>query len=133
MFGQDPPISPRSTTTARRAALASVHAMYFPASPLPSTRMSWRSMGACMLLPGVRIARNARNCSRTFESGSIPFRSFSGRLVRALHEGEQRRVRVRCGADHVVGQQELSEFLAEVGALWLDRAFTKPGRCRVRV
>jgi hypothetical protein len=42
MFGQEPPINARSTTTARSPVFAIVQARYFPDSPLPSTRMSQR-------------------------------------------------------------------------------------------
>src|SRR6267142_4648552 len=40
MFGQDPPSRLRSTIAVRWPALAIVQARYFPASPLPRTRIS---------------------------------------------------------------------------------------------
>src|SRR5215469_832088 len=40
MFGQDPPISLRSTTAVRRPAVAIVQARFLPASPLPIMRNS---------------------------------------------------------------------------------------------
>src|SRR4029453_14682027 len=40
IFGQEPPIYFRSTTTARVPFLAWVHAMYLPDSPLPKTTTS---------------------------------------------------------------------------------------------
>src|SRR5262249_17147678 len=49
IFGQDPPIHRRSTTAVRCPAFAIVHARYFPASPLPSTRNSNLSISVVSL------------------------------------------------------------------------------------
>src|SRR6516162_8279298 len=44
MLGQEPPTYFRSITTVRIPVLARVHAMYFPASPLPNTTTSYSSI-----------------------------------------------------------------------------------------
>src|ERR1700758_2108860 len=50
MFGQDPPIYFRSTTTARIPFLAWVQATYLPASPPPRTTTSYFSVGIALSL-----------------------------------------------------------------------------------
>src|SRR3981189_1140716 len=44
MFGHDPPINLRSINAVRWPAFAIVQAKYLPASPLPTTRISYSSM-----------------------------------------------------------------------------------------
>src|SRR6516225_8525979 len=51
MLGQEPPTYFRSMTTACFPVLARVHAMYFPASPLPNTTTSYSSI-VCIYLAG---------------------------------------------------------------------------------
>jgi hypothetical protein len=43
-----------------------------------------------------------------FERAPVPLSELGGRLVRRLQELEQRRIRVRGGADRLIGQHELT-------------------------
>jgi hypothetical protein len=56
IFGHDPPIYFRSTTAVRWPACAIVHVRCFPASPLPITRISKRSISGIIHLPASQMA-----------------------------------------------------------------------------
>jgi hypothetical protein len=52
-------------------------------------------------------------------------REIGRRLIGAFKKGKQRRVRVRRGADGVIGQEKLSQTFVEEGALGLDGVASK--------
>src|ERR1700722_7362333 len=55
-----------------------------------------------------------------FKSAAVPAAGFGGRLVRGLQEPGDRAVGVIGSAHGLVGQQEFSVFVAEVGGVWFN-------------
>ena len=78
-------------------------------------------------------ARDAWRSRRAFESGAVPVCEISRRLIGAFKKGKQRRVRVRRGADSVIGQKEFAQTFMEEGGLGLDGASSKALRRRVGI
>jgi hypothetical protein len=78
-------------------------------------------------------ARDAWYSKRAFESGAVPVCEIGRRLIGAFKKGKQSRVRVRRGADSVIGQKELAQTFMEEGGLWLDGSSSKALRRRVGI
>ena len=83
------------------------------------------SLSATSKLRSFGRARDAWYSKRAFESGAVPVCEISRRLIGAFKKGKQRRVRVRRGADGVIGQKELAQTFVEEGGLGLDGVASK--------
>src|SRR5690606_33761277 len=74
----------------------------------------------CAARPSLHTPRYARAPRSTFQRSAVPASVICCRVVSALEEREQRRIRITCDTHCVVGQQELVELLAEEAFLRLD-------------
>src|SRR5271168_2546354 len=89
VFGQEPPISLRSTTATRLPDLATCQARYLPPSPLPMTRRS-KVSGAMLVILDHEILRQTGPASaeaRSGQQGLDPFRVHRRRRI-IDHHGE---------------------------------------------
>src|ERR1700761_9295324 len=70
---------------------------------------------------------------RSLKVSSLPTGEVGGSLVGTLQEGQERRVRIRTGANGLVWQQEFSELGVERRGRWFDLGKVEAIRCRISI
>src|ERR1700675_696395 len=98
MFGQEPPTYFRSITTALFPSLANVQARYLPASPLPSTTMSYFSgleIWSFILIEVVRLecSKAAVSWRQISQAGSGFPNETQNKSIRSAKPAQERQLR----------------------------------------